>query len=208
MSKLNIQLSILACTLVILITSCNSKNVMTIVPDDSYITSIKDTIIIAEGGKEYKINTSKAEKIYYLIRHAEKDTIPDNSNPILTEEGLSRANYLAEMLKGTRVDAIYSTLYTRTLFTVDTLAARKGLKILPYEVSGLKELHETISNDNSQSAVVIVGHSNTTPAFANVILGRQEFNNGFDESDYDNLLIVISDSDGNNIVHKLKYRPR
>lgn len=187
----------------IAIFSCNPKQA-TIISNGTYISSIQEGIIVDQSGIEFEIDIKESDKIYYLVRHAEKDTVPVD-NPKLTEKGLARANYLANMMKGTRVDAVYSTLYTRTLFTVDTLASRKGLKILPYKPSDLKQLYEAISQDSTQSAVIIAGHSNTTPALANVILGRQEFPKGFDESDYDNILIVLDRKDEENIVYKLRY---
>lgn len=193
------------CLLIIMATfSCSPKQAASLT-NGTYISLIKNGVIIDELGNEFPMDIQENDKIYYLIRHAEKDTVPAN-NPKLTSAGLQRANYLANMMKGTRIDAVYSTLYTRTLFTVDTLAARKGLKILPYEPSGLKQLYETISQDSTKSAVIIAGHSNTTPALANVILGRQEFPNGFDENDFDNILIVLEKNDQENIVYKLRYK--
>ncbi len=189
---------------ILLLLSCSPKQAKTIT-NGTYISAIKEGIIIDQSGKEYAMDIKDNDKIYYLVRHAEKDTVPAD-NPNLTEEGIERANYLANMMKGTRVDGVYSTLYTRTLFTVDTLAARKGLKILPYKPSDLKLLYETISQDSTKSAVIIAGHSNTTPALANVILGRQEFPAGFDESDYDNILVVIDKESEEDVVYKLRYK--
>ena len=183
--------------------SCSPQQAKTI-SNGTYISSIQEGIVLDQFGKEFVIDVNENDKIYYLVRHAEKDTLPAD-NPNLTKTGIKRANYLANMMKGTRIDAVYSTLYTRTLFTVDTLAARKGLKILPYKPSDLKLLFENISQDSTQAAVIIAGHSNTTPALANEILGRQEFPSGFDESDYDNILVVIERKEGENIVYKLRY---
>ena len=186
--------------------SCSPKQAKKIT-NGTYISAIQEDVILDQAGKEFKIDISESDKVYYLVRHAEKDTVPVD-NPNLTEAGIERANYLANMMKGTRIDGIYSTLYTRTLFTIDTLASRKGLKILPYEPSALKLLYETISQDSTKTAVIIAGHSNTTPALANVILGRQEFPTGFDESDYDNILIVIDREDEENTVYKLRFKSK
>lgn len=186
--------------------SCSTQK-NTYIPDGEYVTSLRNMEAVDTSGNIMALQIDGADKVFYLLRHAEKDTFPQG-NPQLTEEGLARANYLAEMMKGVRLDAIYSTLYTRTLFTVDTLASRKGLKIRPYEASGMKDLYEGIVADSSLQRVLIVGHSNTTPAFANTILGYQEYDSGFDLSDYDNLLIVAYHADSTNVIHKLKFRPR
>lgn len=186
--------------------SCSPKQAKNI-SNGTYISAIQEGVIIDQTGREFKIDISENDKVYYLVRHAEKDTVPVD-NPNLTEAGIERANYLANMMKGTRIDGIYSTMYTRTLFTIDTLASRKGLKIFPYKPSALKLLYETISQDSTKTAVIIAGHSNTTPALANVILGRQEFPTGFDESDYDNILIVIDREDEENTVYKLRFKSK
>ena len=190
--------------IVIAIASCSPKQTQ-MISDGTYISAIKENIILDQYGKEYVIDLQENDKVYYLIRHAEKDTVPKD-NPKLTEAGLARANYLADMMKGTRVDAVYSSMYTRTLFTVDTLASRKGMKIRPYNHKKLKQVYEDISADSTTAAVIIAGHSNTTPALANVILGRQEFESGFDESDYDNILVVLDKKESENIVYKLRYK--
>jgi len=197
-------LYLIAGIVLISIISCSPKPIE-VISDGTYISAIKENIIVDQSGKEFKIELEEGDEIYYLIRHAEKDTIPAD-NPRLTDAGLHRANYLADMLKGTRVDAVYSSMFTRTLFTVDTLAARKGMKIRPYDHKKLKTIYEDIKNDTTTSVVIISGHSNTTPALANVILGRQEFDSGFDESDYDNFLIVLDRVDADNVVYKLRYK--
>ena len=186
--------------------SCSPKQSKNIT-NGTYISVIQEDVIKDKDGEKFIIDISEGDKIYYLIRHAEKDTVPVD-NPKLTEVGIERANFLANMMKGTRIDGIYSTMYTRTLFTIDSLASRKGLKILPYKPSALKLLHKTISQDTTQSAVIVVGHSNTTPALANVILGKQEFTTGFDESDYDNILIVIDRKEEENTVYKLRFNSK
>ena len=56
--------------------------------------------------------------------------------------------------------------------------------------------------------MIVVGHSNTTPALANVILGKQEFTTGFDESDYDNILIVVDREGEENFVYKLRFKSK
>lgn len=188
------------------LSSCSPKSTP-IIKDGTYISAIMDDLILDENGKEYKIELDESDKIYYLIRHAEKDTVPAD-NPRLTDAGLARANYLADIMKGTRIDAVYSTMFTRTLFTVDTLAARKGMKIQPYDHKKLKAVYQAISSDSTTAAVIIAGHSNTTPAFANLILGRQEFQSGFDESDYDNLIVVLEKEQEENVVYKLRYKIR
>ena len=147
------------------------------------------------------------KKVYYLIRHAEKDTIPKD-NPGLTEKGLKRATALADILRATRVDGIYSSFFTRTLFTVDSLADIKVISIKPYDHKNIRALVNEIESDDNLEAVVIVGHSNSTPALANTLSGKQLFNQTFDENDYNNFIIIYEKINGTKVALPLKYYTR
>ena len=170
-----------------------------------YISSIERNIITFEGGQTLELDNTQGAKIIYLVRHAEKDTIPKN-NPILTDAGYERSNRLAEMFKKTRLDAIYSTLYNRTLHTVDSLSTTKGLKTMIYQPKDLKQIGIDINASKDLNKVLIAGHSNTTPALANVFMGEKILDQGFDESDYDNLLIVQILPDGQKTLYQLKFK--
>jgi broad specificity phosphatase PhoE len=122
-----------------------------------------------------------------LVRHAEKGT-DDPKDPELSEAGKQRAQRLAQVLKQTRVDAIYSTPYKRTRNTVAPLAEAKGLSIVTYDPSKLEEVDQLLQKF-AGGTIVVVGHSNTVPGIANYLTGKNEFQN-FDESDYDNLLLI------------------
>ena len=141
------------------------------------------------------------------IRHAEKDTIPKD-NPGLTEKGLKRATALADILRATRVDGIYSSFFTRTLFTVDSLADIKVISIKPYDHKNIRALVNEIESDDNLEAVVIVGHSNSTPALANTLSGKQLFNQTFDENDYNNFIIIYEKINGTKVALPLKYYTR
>lgn len=122
-----------------------------------------------------------------LVRHGEKST-DDPKDPELSEVGKQRAQQLAKVLKETKVDAIYATPYKRTRNTVTPLAEAKGLTVQDYSATRKEEL-DAMLQKFSGGTIVVAGHSNTIPGLANYLLGKTEFQN-FDESDYDNLLIV------------------
>ncbi len=168
------------------------------------LKSIQANVIITEDGKQLALEEDSIAQIYYLIRHAEKDTSVKEEPP-LTEAGLQRATKLADIMRGTRVDAIYSTLTVRTMFTVDSLADIKAMKILPYDNKSLKELLADIKNAEQLHRIFIVGHSNTIPSITNTLAGREIFNKVFDESDYSNFVIVVVKKSGLTDVYTLKY---
>ncbi len=131
---------------------------------------------------------------FYLIRHAEKDrTDSSNRNPDLKREGLARAKKWAEVLKSVDFDAIYSTDYQRTLQTAKPLADLNKLEILKYDAGKLFD--ESFENDTKGKTVLVVGHSNTTPQFANAILGEKKYAD-LDDSENGALFIVQVFADG------------
>lgn len=122
---------------------------------------------------------ASAQTTFILVRHAEKENVAND--PGLTTQGQDRAQRLADMLQSQKIDGIYSTNFNRTKSTVKPLADSKGLQITTYEkqpdVASLK------------GTIVICGHSNTIPALANMLLGKEQFKT-FDDSDYGNILII------------------
>src|SRR5687768_468202 len=69
---------------------------------------------------------------FILIRHAEKGN-DGTEDPDLTNEGISRAGKLSEMLRNTPLAAIYATNYKRTRNTVAPLAKIHDTAVQPYE---------------------------------------------------------------------------
>lgn len=125
---------------------------------------------------------------YYLIRHAEKDrSDPENSDPSLTEIGKARAQQWARYFDTIALDAVYSTKYLRTYMTAAPTAERKQLEILPYDPNNLNDSLFQASTKNK--AVLVVGHSNTTPALVNKILGLPKYQD-LDDNDNSTLFVV------------------
>ncbi|CAL67233.1 SixA phosphatase family protein [Christiangramia forsetii] len=131
---------------------------------------------------------------FYLIRHAEKDRSDSkNSNPALTEKGLKRAENWANVLKDIEFDAVYSTNYKRTMQTAKPLADLKKLELLNYDANNLYS--PEFKKATSGKTLLVVGHSNTTPQFANAILDEKKYEN-IDDSENGALFIVEVQADG------------
>ena len=92
------------------------------------------------------------------------------------------------------------------LHTVDSLATTKGLATNVYQPKDLKQLGIDITESKDMNKLIISGHSNTTPAMANVLMGSKIIDSGFDESDYDNFLVVNILPDGQKKLYRLKYK--
>jgi len=145
------------------------------------------TISFKASQKE-NIDSSYQTTVYYLIRHAEKDrSDKTNQNPNLTKKGVERAKKWAEIFNEIPLDQIYSTDYKRTLQTAEFTAKDKGIDILIYNSKKLYNRHFRASTKGKN--VLIVGHSNTTPAFVNAIVGKSEFQD-MEDSDNGKLFIV------------------
>lgn len=142
--------------------------------------------------KPGRTDTDAEITTYYLIRHAEKDrTDPENKDPVLTEEGLARAERWRNYFDTIQLDAVYSTNYKRTLSTARPTADSKGLAIKEYEIDYV--FSSAFREDTKGKKVLVVGHSNTTPPLANELLGSQRF---ADMKDNDNSsLYVVSFKD-------------
>jgi len=122
----------------------------------------------------------------YLVRHAEK--VADKSrDPILTHEGIERADRLAQIMSKNDIDAIYSTDYQRTMLTALPLSTKIDKDIQLYDPRNLAALSTLLKSQRVN--VLVVGHSNTTPALANLILG-DEFYENFKEDQYDQIIQI------------------
>jgi len=125
---------------------------------------------------------------YYLIRHAEKDrTDAKNRDPLLNPKGLKRADHWAQVLGAVKFDLVYSTNYNRTKQTATPTARANNLELLFYNPS--KMYDASFVEKTKGKNVLIVGHSNTTPAFVNKILGENKYQD-IDDNNNNNLYIV------------------
>ncbi|WP_116124538.1 phosphoglycerate mutase family protein [Lewinella sp. IMCC34183] len=154
----------------------------------------------AEGNT---LNTPAREGVttIYLVRHAEKG---DGEDPDLTSEGSARAARLAQRLSGTDLAAVYTTDTKRTHQTADPTATAQGLETFTYSPDRLGELADNLLRDHAGETILVVGHSNTTPALANQLAG-QDTQNAFDDSDYGNILVVTVPTEGTARIENLRY---
>lgn len=118
--------------------------------------------------------------IYYFIRHAEKDRSTSN-DPELTEEGKTRAANWAKYFKDININAVYSTPYKRTKQTATPTALNKSVPVQMYAAGNLYDA--SFKEATKGMTVLVVGHSNTTPAFVNAIIGEKRYS---DISDTEN----------------------
>tara|TARA_Y100000780_G_C13456919_1_gene329363 strand:+ start:36 stop:578 length:543 start_codon:yes stop_codon:yes gene_type:complete len=125
---------------------------------------------------------------YYLIRHADKMRGPDaGSDPELNDAGKQRAQFWAEELSDVDFDAVYSTDYKRTLATAQPTAEAQAVNVKLYDPTHLYDAE--FQQETAGKTVLVVGHSNTTPAFVNAILGENKYDE-IDDALYGFLYVV------------------
>jgi phosphohistidine phosphatase SixA len=147
--------------------------------------------VIWEG--PYEKQVEKKTTTYYLIRHAEKDrSNKANRNPHLTEKGLERAEKWANTFKDVKFDAVYSTDYNRTKETALPTAKANNLELKLYNPSGIK-IADFLTETEGKN-VLIVGHSNTTPAFVNQLLGENKYDDIADDNNANLYIVTFSES--------------
>ncbi|MCR9132045.1 MAG: histidine phosphatase family protein [bacterium] len=134
------------------------------------------------------------ETLLIFVRHTEKAD-DGTRNPPLSFEGIERANALVSKLVNTPLAAIYSTDYKRTIMTATPTAFHFELPVLTYDFSNLDAFLDGVIAENRGKAVLIVGHSNTTPRLINMVL-REDKLSQIDEKQYGDLFWVYIKSMG------------
>lgn len=185
--------------LLALIVSCSTEVAFR---DGSTIDRIEQNSIFSTENSVLELEPDS--KTFFLIRHAEKDTLP-KANPVLTEEGYQRAFELANIFKKSRLDKVYSTFFNRTMLTVDSVTINKGLGVKIYKPGQMRKLAEELKTTDTDKRYLIVGHSNTIPGMVNLLMGEKVIENSMDESIYDRFYVVTIPKGGEPKLFTLKY---
>ncbi len=154
------------------------------------------------SSQQFDNNAPTLNTTLILVRHAEK--MSDSDDPGLTQQGELRAKKLYEMVLMADISAIYSTDYTRTKETVKKVSEGVNVPVGIYTPAPDREETERWIEKHSGETVLVSGHSNTIPTIANNLLGYTHFEDVFDESDYENLLIITVNGNNRTILH-LRY---
>lgn len=124
---------------------------------------------------------------FILVRHAEKLSNADDAG--LTESGIRRAARLQRFLADGPIHAVYASSFMRTLLTAEPVAYHHQLLIRTYDTNKLDSFAAMLLEQHRGQSVLIVGHSNTTPDLANLLVGQYLYTH-FGDSDYDSMIIV------------------
>ena len=144
-----------------------------------------------------------AQATVYVVRHAEKVTDPDATDPPLTSSGAERALALAKTLRSVKLSAIYATEYRRTQLTVEPTAKRMKIKTTLVKANGTKKLAALLKQRPRGETVLVAAHSNTISSLLRA-LGVTE-SVSVREADYDNLFVVVPTEKGPPVFLRLHY---
>ncbi len=144
---------------------------------------------------------------YYLIRHAEKDkTDKKDRDPHLTSKGLERADFWATVLSSANINMVYTTNYNRTKETAAPTAIKNKLNVRNYNPRKLYD--DDFKLDTKGKNVLVVGHSNTTPFFANKILGKdlyKQINESSNDSNSNLYIITVTKNSVTSVLLKVNH---
>lgn len=133
--------------------------------------------------------TRSAATTVYLVRHAERDTAANQTDPALSAVGLVRAQALSQLLARRHPAALFTTDTRRTRATLVPLSAATQLTPQVYDAADPAALAGRIRQEYAGKTVVVVGHSNTLLPLIEALGGAppvEEIN----ENEYDYLFTV------------------
>ncbi|KZN49314.1 SixA phosphatase family protein [Pseudoalteromonas luteoviolacea] len=117
-----------------------------------------------------------------LVRHAEKQKGVD---PSLTQQGIKRAQIIAQMMLPYEPTKLYSTDYNRTKATLAPLADLIDTHISLYNPGRLDEFAHMLKKQ--AGTIIVAGHSNTTPVLVKLLTGRDV---EIAEDEFDKVFVV------------------
>lgn len=129
----------------------------------------------------HSVSGQSATKTIVLVRHAEKAVVPPTeADPDLSAEGKVRAERLMKAVsRKYKPHEVFATNYKRTRQTAEPTAKRRGKAVQTYDPAKHADLVSQIIASKTDH-YLIVGHSNTIPALANLLAKKELFRNLLD----------------------------
>lgn len=177
--SLMIRTAVKACALVLLSIVVSSCAVV------GNVLNTQETVVINS-------DTGEQNTVVYLSRHAEKQDTKIK-DPELSAKGEKTAKRLANYLKNINLDMIYSTPYKRTRNTATAVASQQE-KLVTELFLPAHEMARLIREMHTGQNILVVGHSNTTPALINQLGVNDKIEIAEDE--YGELFIVTINKGG------------
>ena len=146
---------------------------------------------------------AQAQTVVYIVRHAEKVTDKDATDPSLTASGRRRARDLRKTLRSVKLDAIYATQYKRTQETVAPTAELMSIKPILINSEKTAQLAASLKGRARGGMVLVGAHSNTIPVLLKALGVKKRVSIG--SGDYDNLFVVLLAEKGTPALLRFHY---
>lgn len=163
-------------------------------------------MLVAFGAKAFAYQDDFKITTVFLVRHAEKASIPADDPPLL-ESGKARAEELLQVLQKAGVKRIYTSELLRTKQTAEPLAKHLGIESVTISIkNNLQESFKETARriyENPGENILVVGHSNTVPEIIKALGVNIDLT--IDEKEYDNLFVVTIYAKGQAKLTQLKY---
>lgn len=127
-----------------------------------------------------------------VVRHAEKSD-DGTQYPPLSQEGIKRAEKLANYFTDTKIDKLFATPYKRTKQTLGALSEAKKVEIATYNPSDRVFFENFLKNEKGKTSV-IAGHSNTAPMIVNGLIKANTYQQ-LSESEYGKIWVLTFDDE-------------
>lgn len=156
---------------------------------------------------EREPEVAAAPVLVLMVRHAEKAD-DGTQDPPLTEPGRERAACLAALLTGFAPTHLYATTYQRTRATLEPLAAATGVSPTFIDAKDDAAWQRELRALPPGSRAVVVGHSNTLPAWVAALGGRVtglDAQGNLPHEEYDRLIHVVTWGPGQATSYDTRY---
>ena len=152
----------------------------------SYLFLISALLVCLAAGNL----AAQSKKTIILVRHAEKDAPQSemSDDPDLSAAGKQRAERLAKITAKYRLGAVFSSDTKRTRQTAEPAAKHRHLQIQIYDPRKDEDLVKQVMASRTKR-FLIVGHSNTIPALANLFIKKELFKS-LDDSEYGTIWLI------------------
>lgn len=145
---------------------------------------------------------AQAYKAVFVVRHAEKASQTEK-DPELSLYGEDRAIALTRLLRGTKVDAVFTSEMRRTRDTAAPLCRQRALKPTAVNAGDTPALLSQLRALPKEAVALVVGHSNTVPEILAGLGVKEKVEIRDDE--YGRVFVVVPGPEGAVTFLELEY---
>ena len=147
------------------------------------------------------LNVAHAQRVVYLIRHAEQ--VYDVEDPPLTEAGHQRAKVWASILRDAGIKVIYTSKKRRTKQTGEHIAQILNIPLETMPRRDVTGLVNRLRTQHVDDGVLVISHTRTIPKVIKELGYSEEVT--IQREDYDNLFVIVPTNKNKVVVLHLRY---